>query len=934
MDSDSGAESKVESQTALLGLAPYNLKWLEYHDTVAPRAIDTHLSRAYDGTGDLYSAAFVFWQCVEEPKGINVGALRAFSLEYSSDPSVADTVARYFDSCKKLYGPLWEQILQAPGRQELAPEHFLEWSTSPARRDARSVLLLGAAVLTVARGKREGASSASSPELSQQLADVADIALRAASTLSSTQFLPLEPGAVLPCYYLGSQLRTVGKDEIALSLSTALAIVERESARQGARSGDFGQALALSISAYRRLLSAGVLYPLVNDSIVDAAGEDRDERDAWISELPRMSLSRETLADLQGEVIQLSEQLSHELELRLLGGIEPPEWLLSEIDNWARLELTPDRLSPSDPRRDVSAVRSAVERKTSPGAARPGGIPDLKDSLALQMLLWATGECGVDPFDVTGLAGRLERDPDDRPAAAGIFWPCQCLCENGLVTLDAPGSPDPLNWDDIMRLLLSKDWWEGALLLHFHQLSHPGDEPVLSAGRYLDWSEPLTRRDPCVAVMYGSGVISLMLTQAKARAGESGALRYSEDLGYVRNAVLMQVARTWDEVASFRSGDDGRAYYAAIANEIWGDDAISEGDRLALSLSSARRLAEVEFAFMETALHGPAAGFARVCVPVSSMIDEGTFMEGLFVAHLGGPFATRDGSAGFDHMRSWFEAMLASPDTVSDWEQVEGDCHELSDFLSQDMEKRRSVQWDDDMFPEYEWAVPAWEEQAWAYWVQAAVRASTKMSPDQFARLQQRERDDRLRVRLQTDFLYDVWDLMETRSQAAVLTAESIWSEGHAKGLRTESVFNEWRIALEEELRGCLAPARELIQRPILKGLLPNGDRLRSRGFDGLTLGDIGRILRFLGSDTGEALEMQSVLAEAGLESRDRGLLTGKRVTDFVADLIAERNLAEHEGRSTTSIIAYHRRDLLGIDRPGILPAIVRMKAKVRGAGG
>ncbi|NLF02868.1 MAG: hypothetical protein GX601_18045 [Anaerolineales bacterium] len=715
---------------------------------------------------------------------------------------------------------------------------------------------------------------------------------------------------------------------MALSLSTALAIVERERARQRARSGRFDKALTLGILAYRRLLRAGFLYRLEHQSIVDAVGEDRDEREAWIRELLAMSASGETHTGLQEDVDRLSEQLSHEMELRLLADAECPEWLLAEVDYWAHLEISPDRLSHADVRRDVSAIRSAVEHAKSTDAARRTGLPDLKDSLALQMLLWATEECNLDPFDVAALVGRLERDPDDRLAAAGVFWLCQCMCENGLVTRDAPGSPDPLNWDDILRLLLSKDWWEGALLLNFHQLSHLGDEPTLSAGRYLDWSDPLAKRDPCVAVLYGSGVISLIVAKAKERAGESGTIRYSEDLGYVYDAVLTQVARTWEEVASFRSDDEGRAYYAAIDNEIW------DGDRLKLSLSSARRLAEVEFAFMETALHGPAAGFARVCVPVSSMIDEGTFMEGLYVAHLGGPFAARDGSAGFDHMRSWFEAMLASPDTVSDWEQVEGDCHELSDFLSQDMEMRRNVQWDDDMFPEYEWAVPAWEEQAWAYWEQAAVRASTKMSPDQFVRLQQRERDDRLKMRLQADFLYDVWATMEDRSRAAVLTAESIWSEGHAKGLRIEGVFNEWRIALEEELRGCLAPARDLIQRFTVRGLLPNGDRLRSRGFDGLTLGDIGKILRFLGSGTDEADEIQSVLAHAGLVSRERGVLTGKRLTDFIADLTAERNDAEHEGVSTTSAIAHLRRDLLGIDRRGILPAIVRIKAKIRGAEG
>ncbi len=52
MDPDTSAESKVESPAPLRGHAPYHLKWLEYRDPVPPRAIDTHVRRAFEGTGD------------------------------------------------------------------------------------------------------------------------------------------------------------------------------------------------------------------------------------------------------------------------------------------------------------------------------------------------------------------------------------------------------------------------------------------------------------------------------------------------------------------------------------------------------------------------------------------------------------------------------------------------------------------------------------------------------------------------------------------------------------------------------------------------------------------------------------------------------------------------------------------------------------------
>ncbi len=703
--------------------------------------------------------------------------------------------------------------------------------------------------------------------------------------------------------------------KLDFTLTMATCLVYLESAVSLASAHQYAEAFLRASAVARTLLDHGCATDRMFSGYL-SGGEGEQGlstlRD-WFESIPAMATGVVDWGAIRTEVEALSFVLEREIEQRLLASAPCPVWMVDELDYWAIVDAPPDSVEDLALRRDTAAIKSdLLDRKAQGGSA--SRFPRIGNTMAFQMLKWAADILYVDYFDTDGLLRRLDANPGNRSAAAGLFWTSQCLLENGLLDPDHAGNGILPEWDEVHRLLLGPDWEQGVALMHWDQILRFRENPMLQADAFLDWAEPLAERDPATVVMYGATVLSLLVSAARGRAGEEGTLYYDEDLRRVFG-IVAEATRLVDLPYFLSDNSDEWTYFSPPDNKILGDS------REEFSISCARLLADVERAAMLAANHEYARALGLAATAVGNMLDDGVLVDGLYIPRYAGPFASGASEGAFADIRSWFEEGISSPTYIEDQGSVSDHCWVLHAYL------KRHIDW----LHDNQCDVPEWELEQRAYWDQAEKLVAKRLSPEQFGKALVRHQEETHRVRLSRDVLHDTWDVLDRRTQNLLVTMERNWYEGLTSPGVLADVPNELRKIFELELQLCLEPLRDAIEGLLRDRHLSRELGLHSRSFTGLLLGDMSRLLRLAGDEKDlRALALRTAFESLPVNDQDRVFLT-KHLVDYIKPLWSARNRSEHEFRWSTQEIALHRRAALGIDRWGFLPRLLRIKRKITG---
>lgn len=779
--------------------------------------------------------------------------------------------------------------------------------------DATTRVLLGAGAIAL-----NLAVSWLAPDLRGQGEYQTDLANAVAAALDATEALPLlcgEDGSrLLPIdAYLVPTKRSgcmvVGPSKRDYSVAVAASLVWLIHAQHQAENGLFHDAFLYGSRAMRSLIDLGSdRDPLILGSI---KGQERHSYIAllrrWLEGARTSSAREPRLPWLTAAVEELSFALERQMEQRLLSGEVCPDWLIDEVDYWAKVDAPSANASALQLRRDSAAIKADVLAR-APLGREMFRFPPIRNTLACQMLRWAADECYVDYGDIDGLFRRLETDPANSVAAAGLFWTCQFVLEHDFLHCDQ-ADPDLLpDWDEVHRILVGPDWEHGALFMHWDQILGLSKHPMLQADRFLDWSEPLSSREPAVVVMYGTAVLSVMVSSARERAGDEGILYYDEDLRLVIETVY---------TASRMLGD-----YSLGSGWPWGYDyyhGVVQQAHLECSVLAAQLLADIDWAWLEANDRNWHRAFVRAARALGALLDGSILIDGMLIPYIGKPFADASSHGTFAHVQRWFAAMLDDPSQVVDWGAVSEASQSLAAGFRADMGVRRS----------YEDDVPEWESLEWAYWEQAAKLAMSRLTPDQLALALRRRDEEQHRVRLSADVFYDTWEHMEPATRSQLITMERNWYESNRSPEDLGNIPNDLRKICEIELRGCLYPFRSTIERMLSDSTLAATLTLHSRRFESISLGDMAKLLECVHDSVDRAKPLRAALELAPLTDKEREFML-VWLPRYARDLWYARNKSEHEFRWDAKQTARSRRRLLGIDCPGILPQLIRIKRKLR----
>lgn len=782
--------------------------------------------------------------------------------------------------------------------------------------DATTRVLLGAGAIAL-----NLADSWLAPDVHGQAECQTDLANALAAALDATEALPLlrgEDGSGLTPIdgYLVPAKRSgcmvVGRGKRGYSVVVAASLVWLVHAQRQAEHGFFHDAFEYGSRAVRLLISIGS----DRDALIlgTIKGPERDsympQLRSWL-EAARISGEREPLLpSLTAAVEELSFALEREMEQRLLSGEVCPDWLIDEVDYWAKVDAPSASASALQLRRDSAALRSDVLAR-APLGPEPSRCPPIRSTLAYQMLKWAADECFVDYGDIDGLFRRLETDPANRAAAAGLFWISQCVLEHD--PLDGEQVDPGLlpEWDEVHRLLLGPNWEKGVVLIHWDQILRLSEHPKSQADGFLDWAEPLAERDPAVVVMYGAAVLSAMVSSARERAGDQGILYYDEDLRLVIETVYT-ASRMLGDYSLGSGWPWGYNYYHGEVQQA----------HLECSVLAAQLLADIEWAWLEANDRNWHRAFVRAARALGALLDGSILIDGMLIPYIGKPFADASSHGAFAHVQRWFAAMLDDPSQVVDWGAVSEASQSLAAGFRADMSVRRS----------YEDDVPEWEPLEWAYWEQAAKGTLSRLTPDQLIVALRRHDKEQYRARLRFDVFFDTWEFMEPATQAQLIAMERTWYESNGAPEALGNIPNDLRKICELELRGCVYPFRTTIEHMLRDPALRNDLGLRSRSFDGISLGDLARLLGWVQDSGDKARSLRTALESTALTDKEREFML-VYLPRWARDLWYARNDSEHAFRWDAKRIARFRRSLLGIDCRGILPQLVRVKRKLRDSG-
>lgn len=534
--------------------------------------------------------------------------------------------------------------------------------------------------------------------------------------------------------------------------------------------------------------------------------------------------------------------------------------------------------------------------------------------LGIRMLDWATDERELDLFDLGKLFELLARDPADRTAAAAIFWACQAACEHCLSTAHLPSDECPPGLHKRFGALYGNGVGNAQTDRYWRQMSELPEHPMLQASTFLEWAPPLNAKDPFVALFWGAGLVTVMVDEARRNSVMETDLYYHEDLRRVIEATY--AAGSLIDPSVF---EETGYWYCADG------DLIARQRHIEFSAAVAMGHTGVQRGTMLANSGNIAAGFETMARSVYLIGYAWVLVGGMYMANRGGPFATTDSRGGYEQLRFWFEQLLAEPERVQDWERVRTACSDARDALEPEETVRENWQPGECPYMPVDWL--AYET---AYWRVAEALTEAHLSPDQLVRTLRLREQEQHQARLVTDTMYDTWDSMEADTQQALISAESTWYGARRAQGRTGSVLNDLRVAFEVELRACLAPLRGTIESLLRDSDLRARHRLTSLRADGLNLGDIARLLQSA-SDTKDlsALGLRNALVALSLTKQEQEFLV-TRLPTFIGPLWAARNVAEHEFKWTLENVARFRRQALGIDTSGYLPALVRLKRNIR----
>lgn len=252
-----------------------------------------------------------------------------------------------------------------------------------------------------------------------------------------------------------------------------------------------------------------------------------------------------------------------------------------------------------------------------------------------------------------------------------------------------------------------------------------------------------------------------------------------------------------------------------------------------------------------------------------------------------------------------FESTKANSQSDEDWARVAADCYVLA--------TAEFVTWDED---------EAWEDYGIAlnwneYWQRARGWAEAQLSPSEYRKMRDADREDAAERRLKNYFFGGNWTQLPSRAQAALISADRTWNE--EKG-RRESILNELRIASEEF-------CYKFIWKPLTAS--------KPSSFDFLDLktkvvarGSTPSLFEYAGLFGRPYFRL--FLKGQELDCSDKKFLT-EALPAMLEQLRPRRNDGEHVIGSTTSesTIGDYYRTFLGIGGLGGLPEFARIGRKL-----
>lgn len=267
--------------------------------------------------------------------------------------------------------------------------------------------------------------------------------------------------------------------------------------------------------------------------------------------------------------------------------------------------------------------------------------------------------------------------------------------------------------------------------------------------------------------------------------------------------------------------------------------------------------------------------------------------------------------------------------SVRDWQQVAEACWLISASLSDFPES------DDLNAMDYVSDKQGWQWPAVSYWERAGTRAENEMSPAEFKRFQDLERESAHLVRLRSDFLGDLITVLEPESLRALVQAEVAWHESQPVGGRMEAMPNELRHVFETELRALVFnQAGGILSQILCNQALRDRLNVKSKHPERLSLREMAILLTEAGkTDSLAGPGMRRFIANLSISAADKGFLCAD-LPRYLHDLSDVRAKWEHPRNTDVRRLRDKTRDVrrraLGIGGKSYLERLLAIKNAAR----
>ena len=603
---------------------------------------------------------------------------------------------------------------------------------------------------------------------------------------------------------------------------------------------------------------------------------------------------------------------------------------------------------------------NSVIKAPSPGAA---------------ILDWVTKECSVRPDD---LASLLE-DPDfSMEAAAGVFWQCQIAMHDLRYALEVVARPSVDSGHAHPSGILAQaahvlkrpsDVMQDTLLAKYvGQSRHMGPRVLLGTDGQLDLPRFFGQQSrhaflgQCILETLEESLLAARPLLASDPAGKDPAEVVLLAAGLA--TLLVQLARYWSMAnsAGFYYSEDlrdcieiGRMGFNRIERPyVWNDDGsnpestywtgteLAGPDLLGFSLSAASCVVNAEWAALKASEGDYEEAFTTLDQAAYNLSNLGLFWSGLDIPHLMSPFGfVADGdvqypsaacpgflhcgnashgagvSPGIREMMNWYEALCESREKVRNWKKVAFSCHWFG---------RETLVGEGFAEVEISTGTLYSADDLRGYWDQASAFSLAQLSPSQLSEELQRRDQLQAQERLQRDFFEDCWACLDTASQQCLISAERTWYDAPSTGGRLPSALNEWRLALENELRQVLiVPLQSVFEEVFAEPEEKRRFGLDSYDPDSIGLLDLSTLLRRVWAGSPNVQGLDDHVAHLAPEKWQNRFLS-RDFPVFLDRLRRARNRAEHELKADLVEMRQLRREILGIGCRGVLPFLMGIK--------